>query len=133
MDTVKLDSAGAQRAGDTANAAHDGKLGLIGGALGGLLASACCLGPLVLVSIGVSGAWISNLAALQPYRWVFVLAALGFMGYAWRQIYRPETACETGAACALPQTNRASRALFWIVAVLVLLAITFPYYVPLFY
>jgi mercuric ion transport protein len=31
------------------------------GALAALLASSCCLGPLVLLRLGVSGAWIGNL------------------------------------------------------------------------
>ncbi len=108
---------------------------LVGGAVAGIGASLCCVGPLVLVTVGVSGAWISNLALLEPYRWIFAALALGSMGYAWRQIYRaPATAqCGPGTACALPQTNRAYRALFWIVAALVLAALAFPYLAPLLY
>ena len=62
------------------------KVGLIGGVLAATGASVCCLGPLVLVTIGVGGAWVSNLKALAPYFWVFILAALGFMGFAWHRI-----------------------------------------------
>ena len=111
------------------------KAGLIGGALSGLAAALCCLGPLVLVSVGVSGAWISNLARLEPYRWVLVIAALGFMGYAWKSIYRAPAAaeCEPGSLCAQPRTNRAYRTLFWIICALVLAGLAFPYFVPLFY
>lgn len=36
------------------------------GGLAAVLASACCLGPLVLVSIGLSGAWIGQLTRLEP-------------------------------------------------------------------
>jgi mercuric ion transport protein len=53
-----------------------GRAALFAGGLAALLASTCCLGPLVLVGVGVSGAWISNLAALEPYRPVFIAAAL---------------------------------------------------------
>lgn len=111
------------------------KIGLIGGALAGVGASLCCVAPLVLVSIGVSGAWISNLTLLEPYRWIFIVAALGFMGYAWKRIYRAPAAaaCEPGALCALPQTNRIYRVLFWIVSAAVLLALAFPFFAPLFY
>lgn len=104
------------------------KLALAGGALAGLGASLCCLGPLALISAGVSGAWISNLTLLEPYRWILAALALGFMGYAWKRIYRPSAAqCEPGAACALPQVSRAHRALFWVVAALVLAGLSFPY------
>jgi len=110
------------------------KTSLTGGALGGFGASLCCLGPFALVSLGVSGAWISNLVQLEPYRWLFVIAALGFMGHAWKKIYRPAAAvaCEPGSQCALPDTSRVYRGLFWVVSVLVLAAIFFPYFVPLF-
>jgi mercuric ion transport protein len=112
-----------------------GKAGLIGGTLAAIGASLCCLGPLVLVSVGLGGAWVSNLTALAPYRWVFVLAALGFMGYAWYRIYRPQpaAACEPGTLCAAPQTNRVYRVMFWVVSALVLAAIVSPYFAPLFY
>ena len=51
-----------------------------------VLASACCLGPLVLITLGISGAWIGNLAALEPYRPWFIGAALVAMVFAWRRI-----------------------------------------------
>ena len=116
--------------GDTA-----AKVGLIGGALAAIGASVCCLGPLVLVSIGVGSAWVSNLKALAPYFWVFILAALGFTGFAWYKIYRAPAGaqCEPGTLCAIPQTNRVYRAMFWVVSALVLLALVFPYFAPLFY
>ena len=63
------------------------KTTLIGGALAAIVASACCLGPLVLVTVGISGAWISNLTALEPYRPIFIGVALVFMALAYRQIF----------------------------------------------
>lgn len=112
-----------------------GKAALTGGLLAGLLASACCVGPLALVMLGVSGAWISNLTLLEPYRWIFIGVALAFMALAWRRIYRAPAAaeCKPGAACALPQTNRVYRVTFWVVSALVLLAFAFPYFAPLLY
>lgn len=134
MDAVKMDSAiNLNAPAETADAGS--KMGLIGGVLAAIGASVCCLGPLVLVSIGVGGAWMSNLTLLAPYRWVFILAALGFMGFAWRKIYRVPAAaqCEPGTLCAVPQTNRVYRVMFWVVSALVLLAFAFPYFIPLFY
>ena len=116
-------------------AARRGALGLAGGTLAGIGASLCCLGPLALVSVGVSGAWISNLTALEPYRWIFVAVALGFMAHAWKRIYRAPAAdrCPPGTLCAMPQTNRAYRTLFWVISALVLAAFVFPYFAPLLY
>ena len=105
-------------------------------ALGGvaaILASTCCLGPLVLIALGFSGAWIGNLSRLEPYRPLFIAVALVALFFAWRRIYRPAEKCLPGEVCALPQTKRLYKALFWIVAVLVLIALSFPYIAPLFY
>ncbi len=111
------------------------KVTLIGGAIAAFAASLCCLGPLVLVALGVSGAWISNLTALEPYRPAFIGVALVLMGFAWRRIYRAPAAeaCAPGTACALPQTNRVYKGIFWLVSGLVLIALAFPYVLPLFY
>ncbi|HVB49441.1 MAG TPA: mercuric ion transporter MerT [Burkholderiales bacterium] len=121
--------------GQAAPADSGAKAGLVGIVAAGIAGSLCCLGPLVLVSVGISGAWISNLTLLEPYRWIFVLAALGFMAYAWKRIYRapPAAECEPGTLCALPQTNRTYRVIFWIVSVLVVLMLVAPYFAPLFY
>jgi mercuric ion transport protein len=120
-----------------AKAAGDGfsRATLTGGLFAGLLASVCCVGPLALVTVGISGAWISNLTLLQPYRWVFIGIALVFMALARRRIYRAPAAaeCESGTVCALPQSNRVYRVMFWVVSALVLLAFAFPYFAPLFY
>ena len=98
-------------------------------ALGGvaaILASTCCLGPLVLLALGFSGAWIGNLTKLEPYRPLFIAVALVALFFAWRRIYRPAEKCLPGEVCSLPQTKRLYKALFWTVAVLVLIALSFP-------
>ncbi len=110
-----------------------GRGSLIAGGVSAVLASACCLGPLVLISLGISGAWIGNLAALEPYRPWFIGAALVAMFFAWRRIYRPVQDCEPGEACAVPQVRTAYKVVFWLVALLVLTAIAFPLVLPLFY
>ena len=110
-----------------------GRGSLIAGGVAAVLASACCLGPLVLITLGVSGAWIGNLAALEPYRPWFIGAALVAMVFAWRRIYRPAQDCQPGEVCAVPQVRTAYKITFWIVALLVLIALAFPFVLPLFY
>lgn len=107
---------------------------LIGGGLAALAASACCLGPLVLVSVGVGGAWISTLTKLEPFRPFFIGVALLCMALAYRKIYRAPAAadCAPGSSCALPQTNSRNRVLFWGVSLLVGIALAYPYLVTLF-
>jgi mercuric ion transport protein len=106
---------------------------LAAGGLAAVVASICCVGPLVLVMLGASGAWIGSLTALEPYRPLFVAAALVALAVAWRRVYRPAAACKPGEVCAIPQVRTRYRVLFWIVALLVAAAIAFPYAAPWFY
>jgi len=111
----------------------NGRVALAGGGLAAILASTCCLGPLVLVALGFSGAWIGNLTALEPYRPIFIGAALVALFFAWRGIFRPAHACKPGDVCAVPRVTTAYKAIFWAVVALVAIAVAFPYVLPLFY
>lgn len=110
-----------------------GHVALVTGGLAAILASTCCLGPLVLITLGVSGAWIGNLTALEPYRPIFIGAALAALFFAWRRIFHPAQACRPDEVCAVPQTQKIYKAWFWIVAALVAVALAFPYVVLPFY
>ena len=113
--------------------AKSGRGALVAGGFAAFLASTCCLGPLVLVTLGISGAWISNLAMLEPYRPLFIGAALIAMYFAYRRIFRPAQDCKPGEVCAVPRVRRAYQVGFWIVAALAVVALAFPYVFPLFY
>ena len=110
-----------------------GRGALYVGGLAAILASTCCLGPLVLLMLGVSGAWIGNLTTLEPYRPLFVVAAVVALLFAYRQIFRPAAACTPGEVCAVPQVRTTYKALFGLVAVLILVAVSFPFVAPFFY
>lgn len=110
-----------------------GKGALAIGGLAAILASTCCLGPLVLVALGFSGAWIGNLTVLEPYRPIFIAAAVALLLFAYRSIFRPAQACQPGNVCAMPQVRTTYKIIFWVVAALVLVALAFPYVLPLFY
>ncbi len=106
---------------------------LLTASLAGLLASACCIGPLVLLSVGLSGAWIGSLTVLEPYRPLFVGVALAAMLLAGRRIWWPVHRCEPGQACAAPAARRGYKIAFVLVALAVVTAVVFPYLAPLFY
>ena len=112
---------------------QQGRSALVAGGLAAILASICCLGPLVLIALGFSGAWIGNLTVLEPYRPIFIGVALVAMFCAYRRIFRPAQACKPGEVCSIPRVRIAYKIIFWIVAVLVVVALAFPYVLPLFY
>ena len=89
-----------QKPSSQGRASNQGTNWSLGAALGAAVAaSACCTIPLALVSLGVGGAWIGSLTALEPYRWLFVSLAVGALGYAgyneWQLSRRPDCDCET--------------------------------------
>src|SRR5215472_1184391 len=78
-----------------------------GGLLGALAASSCCILPLVLFGLGVSGAWISNLTRLAPYQPYILTATAACLGYGYWLRYRARrVACADTEACARPLPNR---------------------------
>jgi len=60
------------------------------------------VGPLVLLALGIGGAWIAHLTALEPLRPWFIAATLLFLGLAFRRLYLQPQVCEPGTACAEP-------------------------------
>lgn len=106
----------------------------VGGVLAALGASSCCILPLVLFSVGVSGAWIGNLTALAPYQPLFIAVALAFLAAGFFRICRrPNVACADETSCATPASTRLTKIGLWTATVLVLAALTFPYTARLFF
>jgi mercuric ion transport protein len=97
-------------------AALNAKGSLVAGVLAAIGASVCCVGPLVLLALGIGGAWIGNLTAFEPYRPLFIGLTLLFLGLAFRKVYLVQEACAPGTPCANPQTPRWQRLIFWSVA-----------------
>lgn len=91
-------------------------------------ASLCCVGPLALLALGIGGTWISSLAALEPYRPVFIVITLVFLFLAFRKLYLVPRQCAPGDACAVPATLRNQKIIFWVVTALLIALLTFPYY-----
>ena len=106
------------------------KMGLIGGVIGTLLASVCCLGPLVLVLLGIGGAWVSGLSALYPFKPYLLAATAAFLVWSGYMLYRPRKACAVGSLCANPRLMRTQRIAFWAVAVTVATVVLLPEILP---
>lgn len=109
------------------------KIELTGGLLAGIGASVCCVGPLLLLSLGIGGVWIGSLTALEPYRPVFIVLVFVFLGLAFRKLYLAPVPCDDEGLCITERTRKLQRFLFWLVAPLLLLLVASPWLMPLFY
>jgi mercuric ion transport protein len=101
---------------------------LVAGAVAAILASSCCVAPLLLVSVGLGGAWVGSLHVLEPFKPVFLGVALIAMVSAYRKIFRPAADCMPGQLCALPKTRLVYKIIFGKVLTLMLLTLAFPYF-----
>jgi mercuric ion transport protein len=104
---------------------------LCAGVLAAIVGSLCCVAPLVLMTLGISGAWISQLTALEPYRPIFIGVMVVCLGLAFRQLYIVPARCPPGDACANPRLQRRQRQVFWFVVVGLAALIAFPWYARL--
>jgi mercuric ion transport protein len=68
--------------------------------LAGTGASLCCVAPLILLILGIGGAWVATLTAFKPVRPVFMGLALLFMGLTFHKLYLTSHTCEPGKPCA---------------------------------
>lgn len=102
--------------------------------VGAFLASACCIVPLLLVTLGVSGAWIGNLTMLEPYKPYISAATLVPLGFGFWQVYfKAKPACVPGSYCARPHSSVIAKTALWAATILIALASTIGWWAPLFY
>ena len=108
------------------------RLPIIGGLLAAVGAALCCVGPFVLVTVGISGAWISNLTLIEPYRPFFIAAVLGMFAWSGWKIYQPVESFTPGTPCSSPEIRTRRKLIFWMALVIALILVISPYWIPLF-
>ena len=94
-----------------------------------LLASLCCIGPVLFVTLGVGAGFVSRFEPLRPLFTVLtiVLLALGFYSVYGRQWTRASgTSCDVDGTCRVPRSRRRDEVLLWIAALVALVILTFP-------
>jgi mercuric ion transport protein len=116
---------------DSSSLERGQKLAAVGGIIGALAASSCCILPVALFSLGIGGAWVGNFTQLAPYQPYFIAAALAFIGTGYWLVYRSsKVACAAGEACARPLSNRLVKIALIAATVIVIAAWAFDYVAP---
>jgi mercuric ion transport protein len=109
------------------------QVAVAGGVVGALLASSCCIAPLLLIMLGASGAWIGSLSALRAYQPVFVTLAVVSLAFGFWQVYgKTKPSCEQ-ESCATPGSDRIVKVVLWTATMLVVISLTADLWAPLFY
>ncbi len=99
-----------------------------------MVASACCVGPLVLALMGLGGAGL--LVKFEPYRPIFMGATLALLAAGFVLSYRKPAAATARAGsvecdCPAPRASRAGRVALWVAAAVIGALLVFPYLTPI--
>lgn len=93
--------------------------------------SACCIGPLALLSFGAGSSMAATLKVLQPWQPLFISIAVVTVLLSGWHLYRPQPACTDSQGSSCPaDSRRKTRWLFWLISLLVLLSISAPFISP---
>ena len=109
-----------------------GRLAMVGGLLSAIAASACCWLPLLLISLGLSGAAVG--AVFERYRPILLIVAFALLGVAFYFAYRKQATgdcCDSGEAKGAPMRSL-SRAMLWVVTAATIAFALFPNYIRAF-
>ena len=96
-------------------------------------ATACCFGPLLIVTLGFGGAWAARLKGLEPLQPLFILLTLAFLAFAFHRLYMQPRTCAPGEICERPEVLRRQRIAFWFVVVAIVFMAAFPLFAQYFY
>ena len=120
--------------GNNSRSYQNRNLTAAGGVIGAVLASTCCIVPLVLITLGASGAWIGNLRALKDYQPFFVVLTLSFLAAGFWQVYwKSDKSCDDDSVCATPKSEMIVKSALWVATILVSLSLTVDLWAPIFY
>lgn len=110
-------------AGDTSTR---GGLAAAAGAIGAaVIASLCCVGPLLFVTLGVGAGFASRFEPLRP---LFTVLTVGLLALGFYVVYGRRTApvCAPDGSCAVPKNRTRDKVLLWVATVLAIVFLTFP-------
>lgn len=98
-----------------------------GGLTAAIVSSLCCLGPLVAVFLGISGAGLAR--TFEPVRPLFVVGTIAALAYAhWTLRREKRRVCEPGTLCASPRAQAWTKWMVWGGTVLSVPLLLFPWW-----
>ena len=104
-----------------------------GGLLGAIAASTCCVLPVILFALGISGAWISNLVSLAVYKPFFIVLSLVFVGTGfWMVYFKPKISIPNvqSVSCYRPFSEKTIKIMLWFSVIIILIVFLIPYIAP---
>ena len=109
---------------------RSGMFAALGAVGAGFLASLCCVGPLLFVTLGVGAGAASQFEPLRP---LFTALTIGLLAVGFYVVYGRTrvragegTRCAPDGSCAVPPSRVRDKILLWVATVVALVLLTFP-------
>jgi mercuric ion transport protein len=99
------------------------------------LASLCCIGPVLFVTIGVGAGLASTFEPLRPFFMVVTILCLGVAFYVVYGRKKPVVITDTdtgNASCVIAGPSRREKVLLWSATIVAVILLTFPQWSLLF-
>ena len=109
--------------------ARRGMLASVGAIGAAFLASLCCIGPVLFVTLGVGAGLASRFEPLRPFFTILtlVLLALGFyVAYGRKRVAAEGTACGVDESCGARPRRARDKVVLWVATAVALIVLTFP-------
>ena len=120
------------------SAQRRGRVASAGAVVAAFLASLCCVGPLVFVSLGVGAGLASRFEPLRP---LFTILTLGLLALGFYTVYgtglstggqQDAATCGPDGECTAPRNRTREKVLLWVATLIALVVLTFPQWSLLF-
>lgn len=111
--------------------AKRGLLASLGAVSAAFLASLCCIGPVLFVTLGVGAGLASTFEPLRP---VFTTLTVALLAVGFYVVYgkrsaaaaTTDAACSPDGSCAVPRSRTWDKLLLWAATLVALTLLTFP-------
>lgn len=87
----------------------------------------CCIGPL-LFALGVGGVGTGYITLFAPYRPYIIMLVVLSLGYSFYKLYIKPPPCGVGYTCISSKTLSIQRGIFWIISIISIALLAFPWY-----
>lgn len=122
----------AARVHSASDSSREGLFTSVGAMGAAVLASLCCIGPVLVVTLGAGAGLASTFEPLRP---VFTALTAVLLAVGFYIVYRKKPVlqgaddhCAEDAACAVPGNRKRDKAVLWTATVFAAVLWTFPYW-----
>jgi mercuric ion transport protein len=104
------------------------RLSALGAVASAMLASACCIGPLLFAGLGLGAFGLAG--AFETYRPYMIGITAIFLGAGFYMTYRGRPVPCKGGSCKMKSASRSNKVTMWVAALMAVASMSYPQWSP---